>query len=296
MAGKSGSISASLFDDRGLGGAKKAKAEPSALASLFSTPVELVVPNGLPSSLKKELATKIRKAAEAATHESTPKLEANRIEVYDEDEIDDGDDEANEMKTEVDRRARPATKGGKKRKNKCAAVPDSEREGSTADDASSRASKKVRRAKGEEAPAAEAEQADSPADARAVDTAGPANPAESEEDKLKRTVFVGNVRPDCAKVLKRHFKQYGQVESIRFRSVAVLLASKIGRKEMFLAKEFKKERKTCNAYIVFANTEEAAHALDADGSVFEGAAGSSLGCASVSRMHAPFSGVRCVGG
>jgi hypothetical protein len=274
MVAEQGAISSSLFGDAELG--RKKKGEPSALASLFSTPVEPVAPKGLPASLKKQLATKIRKAAEAATHDSTRGLEVNRIEVYDEDELDDGDDEANEMKTELDRRARPASKGGKKRKNKPAEVPDSERAESAPDDASGRAPKKVRKAKGEEAPAADAEEPDSTADARAADRTGPSKPVESEEDKLKRTVFVGNVRPDCGKVLKRHLKQYGQVESVRFRSVAVLLASKIGRKEMFLAKEFKKERKTCNAYVVFANTEQATRALEADGSVFEGAVAARL--------------------
>ena len=85
-----------------------------------------------------------------------------------------------------------------------------------------------------------------------------------------RTVFVGNVLPDSAKDLKRFFKKFGTVESIRFRSVPVLHAKKLGRKAMFIAKELKTERQSCNAYIVFKDDAAAVNALEANGDVFQG--------------------------
>ncbi|KAM9970401.1 hypothetical protein ACTFIR_002257 [Dictyostelium discoideum] len=82
------------------------------------------------------------------------------------------------------------------------------------------------------------------------------------EEQNPRTVFVSNINLNHAKdnELKQLFKPFGQIESIRFRSIP--LSSIDGnRKETFIKKEFHEKRETCNAYIVFKQIADAKKAV-----------------------------------
>ena len=99
---------------------------------------------------------------------------------------------------------------------------------------------------------------------------------ESEDLRLKRTIFVGNVpvdtKPDA---LKKYFKRMGPIESVRMRSVAVEGTkveeagnTKAMRKACYITKKFNKEASSaCNAYVVFRKAEDADRALALNGTV-----------------------------
>ncbi|KAN0019365.1 hypothetical protein ACTFIU_002573 [Dictyostelium citrinum] len=82
------------------------------------------------------------------------------------------------------------------------------------------------------------------------------------EEQNPRTVFVSNINLENAKdsELKQLFKPFGQIESIRFRSIPL---SRIdgNRKETFIKKEFHEKRETCNAYVVFKQIADAKKAV-----------------------------------
>ena len=91
-----------------------------------------------------------------------------------------------------------------------------------------------------------------------------------EAEKLSRTIFVGNISIDATKKeLKSIFSKYGNVESIRFRSVPVA-GPKHSKKVAILKKEFHPERNTMNAYIVYEEKSETEKALAAKGTEFKG--------------------------
>ncbi|KAJ3303884.1 Nucleolar protein 12 [Kappamyces sp. JEL0829] len=101
-------------------------------------------------------------------------------------------------------------------------------------------------------------------------------------EKNQRTVFVGNLPTSViekvlgcgfslqeeTKQLKDYFGAYGQLESIRFRSVA--FSEKMPRKQAFLAKKLHPGRDSLNAYIVFESASDAAKALELNGKLFLG--------------------------
>lgn len=80
----------------------------------------------------------------------------------------------------------------------------------------------------------------------------------ADKEKLERTAFVGNlpvlvmtVRKELSR-FKAYLKEFGALESIRFRSVAT--AKNIPKKELHssrLSKHLHPDRLTCNAYVVF---------------------------------------------
>uniref|UniRef100_A0A2K6FI20 RNA-binding protein 34 n=1 Tax=Propithecus coquereli TaxID=379532 RepID=A0A2K6FI20_PROCO len=73
-----------------------------------------------------------------------------------------------------------------------------------------------------------------------------------EEERLKneRTVFVGNLPVTCnKKKLKSFFKEYGQIESVRFRSL----------------RKIHPDQKNINAYVVFKDKSAATKALKRNG-------------------------------
>uniref|UniRef100_A0A8I5ZSK8 RNA-binding protein 34 n=1 Tax=Rattus norvegicus TaxID=10116 RepID=A0A8I5ZSK8_RAT len=91
-------------------------------------------------------------------------------------------------------------------------------------------------------------------------------PLNPEEERLKneRTVFVGNLPVTCnKKKLKSFFKEYGQVESVRFRSVHFYMIL------FFLCflcrRKFHPDQKSINAYVVFKEERAAAKALQRNG-------------------------------
>lgn len=78
-----------------------------------------------------------------------------------------------------------------------------------------------------------------------------------DEEKLKRTVFVGNLPLKVSKkTIVKEFSQYGSVESVRLRSVP-LLDTKIPRKGAIIKGQVNEAINSQHAYIVF---EEASHA------------------------------------
>ncbi|KAJ6703928.1 RNA-BINDING PROTEIN 34 [Salix viminalis] len=80
-----------------------------------------------------------------------------------------------------------------------------------------------------------------------------------DENKLLRTVFVGNLPLKVKKkALIKEFSTFGEVQSVRIRSMPIT-ESKIPRKGAILLKKFNDNADSVHAYIVF-NTEQSAEA------------------------------------
>ncbi|XP_052527812.1 RNA-binding protein 34 isoform X1 [Tympanuchus pallidicinctus] len=79
--------------------------------------------------------------------------------------------------------------------------------------------------------------------------------------KNKRTVFVGNLPVNyTAQMLKSLFKEYGQIESIRFRSVVPAEVA-LSRKLAAIKRKIHPNVKYINAYVVFKEEHAAVKAL-----------------------------------
>ncbi|XP_072188361.1 RNA-binding protein 34 [Excalfactoria chinensis] len=89
---------------------------------------------------------------------------------------------------------------------------------------------------------------------------------EAEETmKNKRTVFVGNLPVSCtAQMLKSLFKEYGPIESIRFRSV-VPAEDTVSRRLAAIKRKIHPNAKYINAYVVFKEENAAVKALQKNG-------------------------------
>ncbi|KAG8541463.1 hypothetical protein GDO81_028992, partial [Engystomops pustulosus] len=86
-----------------------------------------------------------------------------------------------------------------------------------------------------------------------------------ERVKSKRTVFVGNLPAACTKqMLKSCFKEFGAIESMRFRSVARADLT-ISRKVATIHRDVHAKRKSINAYVVFEEEDSAAKACVRNG-------------------------------
>ncbi|XP_050234445.1 nucleolar protein 12 [Mercurialis annua] len=80
-----------------------------------------------------------------------------------------------------------------------------------------------------------------------------------DESKLLRTVFVGNLPLKLKKkALMKEFTQFGEIESVRIRSVPIM-DTKIPRKGAVILKKINDSADSVHAYIVF-NTEQSAEA------------------------------------
>lgn len=80
-----------------------------------------------------------------------------------------------------------------------------------------------------------------------------------DERKLLRTVFVGNLPLKVKKkALLKEFSQFGEIESVRIRSVP-LLDTKTPRKGAIIKKQINDKVDSVHAYVVF-NTEQSAQA------------------------------------
>ncbi|KAL3698512.1 hypothetical protein R1sor_012588 [Riccia sorocarpa] len=81
------------------------------------------------------------------------------------------------------------------------------------------------------------------------------------EDKLKRTIFVGNIPVDVkAKNLITEFSQFGAVESARLRSVP-LVDVKMPRRAAVITGNVNENRSSLNGYVVFKEESSAKAAL-----------------------------------
>ncbi|XP_016055365.1 PREDICTED: RNA-binding protein 34 [Miniopterus natalensis] len=88
-----------------------------------------------------------------------------------------------------------------------------------------------------------------------------------EEERLKneRTVFVGNLPVTCnKKKLKSFFKEYGPIESVRFRSV-IPAEGTMSKKLAAIKRKIHPDQKNINAYVVFKDERAAAKALNRNG-------------------------------
>ncbi|KAK7407148.1 hypothetical protein VNO78_08823 [Psophocarpus tetragonolobus] len=91
-----------------------------------------------------------------------------------------------------------------------------------------------------------------------------------DEDKLLRTVFVGNLPLKVKKkTLLKEFKKFGEVESVRIRSVPIQDTKK-PRKGAILAKKINDTADSVNAYIVFKTEQSAQDSLAHNMSLVEG--------------------------
>ncbi|XP_011844751.1 PREDICTED: RNA-binding protein 34 [Mandrillus leucophaeus] len=88
-----------------------------------------------------------------------------------------------------------------------------------------------------------------------------------EEERLKneRTVFVGNLPVTCnKKKLKSFFKEYGQIESVRFRSL-IPAEGTLSKKLAAIKRKIHPDQKNINAYVVFKEESAATQALKRNG-------------------------------
>ncbi|XP_006216535.1 RNA-binding protein 34 isoform X1 [Vicugna pacos] len=88
-----------------------------------------------------------------------------------------------------------------------------------------------------------------------------------EEERLKneRTVFVGNLPVTCnKKKLKSLFKEYGQIESVRFRSL-IPAEGTLSKKLAAITRKVHPDQKNINAYVVFKDESAATRALERNG-------------------------------
>ncbi|XP_042189647.1 RNA-binding protein 34 [Callorhinchus milii] len=83
--------------------------------------------------------------------------------------------------------------------------------------------------------------------------------------KNKRTLFVGNLPSDCTKqMLVSLFKEFGAIESVRFRSLARVEPS-ISRKLATIQRNVHPKRRNLNAYVVFKVEDDAVKAVKRNG-------------------------------
>ncbi|XP_062938748.1 RNA-binding protein 34 [Cynocephalus volans] len=88
-----------------------------------------------------------------------------------------------------------------------------------------------------------------------------------EEERLKneRTVFVGNLPITFnKKKLKSFFKEYGQIESVRFRSL-IPAEGTLSKKLAAIKRKIHPDQKHVNAYVVFKDESAATKALKRNG-------------------------------
>ncbi|KAM1624974.1 hypothetical protein FF1_022931 [Malus domestica] len=91
-----------------------------------------------------------------------------------------------------------------------------------------------------------------------------------DESKLLRTVFVGNLPLKVKKkALMKEFTKFGEVESVRIRSVPIL-DTKRPRKGAILTKQIHDKADSVNAYVVFKMEESAQTSLSNNMALVEG--------------------------
>ncbi|KAJ3683333.1 hypothetical protein LUZ60_013560 [Juncus effusus] len=91
-----------------------------------------------------------------------------------------------------------------------------------------------------------------------------------DENKLLRTVFVGNLPLKVKKkAILKEFGQFGEVESVRIRSVP-LVDSKVPRKGAVIQGKVNEAVDSVNAYVVFKEEQSVTSALSQNMALFEG--------------------------
>jgi len=93
---------------------------------------------------------------------------------------------------------------------------------------------------------------------------------EDYTEKESRTVFVGNVPVNVKmSAIKNIFKQFGEVETTRLRSVAVKNLE-VPKRVSIMKGDFHPQRDTANVYVRFKTIEQAQKALVLNATQFEG--------------------------
>ncbi|XP_067876588.1 RNA-binding protein 34 [Heterodontus francisci] len=86
-----------------------------------------------------------------------------------------------------------------------------------------------------------------------------------ERIKNRRTLFVGNLPSECSKqMITAMFKEFGPIESVRFRSMARAEPS-ISRRLAAIQRKIHPKRNNMNAYVVFEQDGDAVRALTRNG-------------------------------
>ncbi|EPS65135.1 hypothetical protein M569_09644, partial [Genlisea aurea] len=89
-----------------------------------------------------------------------------------------------------------------------------------------------------------------------------------DEDKLMRTIFVGNLPLKAKKKeLLKEFGKFGEIESVRIRSVPIV-DGKMPRKGAVIKKRINENGDSVHAYIVFKTEESAKESLTHNMSLF----------------------------
>ncbi|NXU81954.1 RBM34 protein, partial [Oreotrochilus melanogaster] len=87
----------------------------------------------------------------------------------------------------------------------------------------------------------------------------------ADEEVSRRTVFVGNLPVSCTvQELKSLFKEYGQIKSIRFRSL-IPAEDTVSKKVAAIKHQVHPNAKFVNAYVVFKQECDAVKALNENG-------------------------------
>eukprot|EP01127_Copromyxa_protea_P021267 TRINITY_DN726_c0_g1_i4.p1 TRINITY_DN726_c0_g1~~TRINITY_DN726_c0_g1_i4.p1 ORF type:complete len:417 (-),score=131.32 TRINITY_DN726_c0_g1_i4:107-1357(-) len=96
-------------------------------------------------------------------------------------------------------------------------------------------------------------------------------PEDAKLMQKNRTIFVGNLPLELTiKQFKKLFKQYGTVESARFRSVPIRDDLPVKSKVRVYKSDFVKHAESKNGYVVFLTPSGATNALKAHNTVVEG--------------------------
>ncbi|KFO83779.1 RNA-binding protein 34, partial [Buceros rhinoceros silvestris] len=107
----------------------------------------------------------------------------------------------------------------------------------------------------------------------------------ADETVNRRTVFVGNLPVDCTvQALKSLFKGYGQIKSIRFRSL-VPAEDTLSKKLAAIKHKVHPNAKFINAYVVFKEECDAIKALNENGTEIASGFHIRVDIASKSNLH-----------
>ena len=78
------------------------------------------------------------------------------------------------------------------------------------------------------------------------------------KERRRRTCFVGNIDLDMtSKQLKAVFSPHGKVEKVWFRSIPIVMGTRVPQKAKIIKKEFSDQKDNKNAYVLFSNADEA---------------------------------------
>ncbi len=106
-----------------------------------------------------------------------------------------------------------------------------------------------------------------------ADGEGGKDPCDACDDKMERTIFVGGVplaedgRLINPKTIKTFFRDCGEIESVRLRSLPVENPA-LPKKASIAMGKIDGRRETCNAYVVFKSKESVPTAVRKDGAAF----------------------------